>query len=397
MTLQPPSHTGLKVLHVLRAPVGGLFRNVLDLAHGQIARGHHVGLITDSTTGGETAEAILAELQPSLDLGLVRLPMARNPGPGDLAALLKVMARIHEIGPDVVHGHGAKGGLYTRIARALSPRGGWVSGYTLHGGSMHAAPPKSLSHKLFMGAERLLERSSDVLLFESAYIARLFGERVGGSHALRHIVLNGIGAAEGQPVTPVPDAADFVYVGELRYHKAINVLLEALAVVIDRSGQPARLDVVGSGPDEEALKQQMRDLGLAAQVRFLGRLPAREAFALGRTLVVPSLAESLPYVVLEAAAAGVPMIATRVGGVPEIFGPQAGDLVPAGEVAPLAQAMIAALEGDQTLRRAKAAELSTYVLDQFSVERMVDAVLTVYRAAIARAHSPSAVPSAAPR
>jgi hypothetical protein len=51
----------LKILHVLRAPVGGLFRHVVDLARGQTARGHRVGLIADATTGGARAEAMLAE------------------------------------------------------------------------------------------------------------------------------------------------------------------------------------------------------------------------------------------------------------------------------------------------------------------------------------------------
>ena len=397
MNTQSPADRKLRILHVLRAPVGGLFRNVLDLTHGQIERGHSVGLITDSNTGGEGAEAVLAQLEPSLDLGLLRLPMARSPGPGDLAILWRVLARIREIQPDIVHGHGAKGGLYARLARFVSPAGRWVSGYTLHGGSMHAAPPRSISNRIFMTAERLLERSSDVLLFESNYISNLFEQRVGGHHALRHTVLNGVGAAEGVHIEPAADAADFVYVGELRFHKAIDVLLNALARVKAHRGAPATLAVVGSGPDEEALVTQTRELELAAQVRFYGRMPARDAFALGRTLVVPSRAESLPYVVLEAAAAGVPIIATSVGGIPEIFGPKASSLVPAGEGAPLAEAMIGAMAADQTARQREAAELATYVLDRFSVERMVDAVLCGYRDALMRARAEVIAPAVAAR
>jgi glycosyltransferase involved in cell wall biosynthesis len=57
-------------------------------------------------------------------------------------------------------------------------------------------------------------------------------------------------------------------------------------------------------------------------------MPAREAFTLGRLLVAPSRAESLPYIILETAAAGVPMITTNVGGIPEVFGPQSGRLIP---------------------------------------------------------------------
>lgn len=77
----------LKILHILRAPLGGLFRHVLDVAHGQSQRGHRVGLIVDSTTGGARAEAILADLAPSLELGLERTAIGRELGPSDLPAL----------------------------------------------------------------------------------------------------------------------------------------------------------------------------------------------------------------------------------------------------------------------------------------------------------------------
>ena len=88
-------------------------------------------------------------------------------------------------------------------------------------------------------------------------------------------------------------------------------------------GRHLRADIVGDGPDRQRFETQAADLGLGGAVSFTGAMPARTAFARGRLLVVPSRAESLPYVVLEAAAAGMPMIATRVGGIPEIFGPDA--------------------------------------------------------------------------
>ena len=99
------------------------------------------------------------------------------------------------------------------------------------------------------------------------------------------------------------------------------MLIEALAI-LKSSGRPVTATIVGEGPDDSKLKAQAERRGLAEEVRFVGFRPAREAFAMGRMLVIPSRAESLPYVVLEAAAAGVPIIATEVGGVPEIFGPR---------------------------------------------------------------------------
>ena len=62
----------LRILHATRAPVGGIFRHILDLANGQADRGHHVGIIADSLTGGERAEQALAEIAPRLKLGVHR-------------------------------------------------------------------------------------------------------------------------------------------------------------------------------------------------------------------------------------------------------------------------------------------------------------------------------------
>ncbi len=83
----------LNILHIFRAPVGGLFRHVLDLTREQIARGHRVGLIADNKTGGSCADEIFRELAPSLVFGISRIPMRRHIGPGDAVALTHVLRR----------------------------------------------------------------------------------------------------------------------------------------------------------------------------------------------------------------------------------------------------------------------------------------------------------------
>jgi len=98
-----------RILHVFRAPVGGLFRHVMDLTRLQAAAGHAVGIVCDSNTGGERGERALAELMPSLELGLVRIPMRRNPHISDWSCLRAVAKRAGTVGADVLHGHGAKG------------------------------------------------------------------------------------------------------------------------------------------------------------------------------------------------------------------------------------------------------------------------------------------------
>jgi glycosyltransferase involved in cell wall biosynthesis len=95
----------------------------------------------------------------------------------------------------------------------------------------------------------------------------------------------------------------------------------------------------------------VRDLGLSATVRFHRPMPARQAFALALAVVVPSRAESMPYIVLEAIGAGMPLVATRVGGIPEIFGPASDRLVPPGDAPALAAALAAIIPSRPKPRR----------------------------------------------
>src|SRR6516225_1560486 len=113
--VRPSAASALNIVHVLRAPLGGLFRHVVDLAEGQAARGHRVGLIVDSTTGGSRAEAALAALAPRLALGVQRVAIGRELGPSDIAALRCVAGWVGQAAPDVLHGHGAKGAALTRL------------------------------------------------------------------------------------------------------------------------------------------------------------------------------------------------------------------------------------------------------------------------------------------
>jgi glycosyltransferase involved in cell wall biosynthesis len=110
-------------------------------------------------------------------------------------------------------------------------------------------------------------------------------------------------------------------------------------------------------------------------------MPAQDAFAVGRVLVAPSRAESLPYIILEAAAAALPIITTNVGGIPEIFGPQARLLVPPDDASALARAITAALSDPHRLRN-EALTLRARVQGGFSADAMADSVLDAYRAAL---------------
>jgi glycosyltransferase involved in cell wall biosynthesis len=362
----------LRILHALRAPVGGLFRHVVDLAAAQAAAGHAVGLVLDSTTGGAEAESALHGLAPAATLGIHRLPMSRHLGLPDFTAARAVAARARENEAHIVHGHGAKGGAYARLAASA------LRVYTPHGGSLHYSAASPLGW-LYLNLERALNNRADLFLFESEYALATFRAKIGEPRALARVVHNGVRPDELVAVTPDADAADVMFVGELRRLKGVDVLIEALAQM--PAGERPRAILFGDGPEAAAYRAEVERRGLAAHIRFGGVAPAREAFRHGRVLVVPSRAESLPYIVLEAAAASVPMVATRVGGIGEIFGPDAAALVPPDDPVALAAALRAALAGEAAARTRR---LQERVASAFTVEAMAAGVLAAYREAMAR-------------
>ncbi|MCJ2034999.1 glycosyltransferase family 4 protein [Methylobacterium sp. J-068] len=380
-----------RILHVFRAPVGGLFRHVVDLARLQAAAGHRVGIVCDASTGGERAARALAELAPSLALGVTRTPMRRNPHPSDLRALRAIARRAEAVGATVLHGHGAKGGVYARLA--LVRGGAPVRAYTPHGGSYNYKPG-TLRHRLYMGIERALALRTDVFLFESEYVAGRHRAYAGDPRRITRIVHNGISEAEFAPVVPAEDRYDLLYVGELRDAKGVPFLLDAL-LRLRAEGRPLRLLMVGSGPDADVLADRVVEMGLGDAVAFEPPQAIRAVLARGRVMVVPSLAESLPYVVLEAAAARQPLVATNVGGIPEIFGPAATELVPARDGKALAGAIAKVLDEEPEARRLRFEGLAASVKARFSMTRMGSDVLSGYAAAL-RARADGTRPAIAP-
>jgi glycosyltransferase involved in cell wall biosynthesis len=128
----------------------------------------------------------------------------------------------------------------------------------------------------------------------------------------------------------------------MRDLKGPDIFIDALARVQTRLGRRPTAIMVGAGHDLDKYIRQTERLGLSDSVRFLEPMPARKAFPLARHVVVPSRAEAMPYIVLEALAAGMPMIATAVGGIPEIFGAGSRALV-RPEAEELAECMASAV------------------------------------------------------
>lgn len=366
----------LKIVHCFRSPVGGIFRHVRDLINEHYDQGHELGILCDSLTGSDYEDKLFEQIKPKLSLGLVRIPMRRSIGPSDLKAFYQSYKHFKHLQPDIIHSHGAKGGAYARII------GSWlrVSGcgvsrlYCPHGGSIHY-DKNSLKGRLFFTLERAMERMTDRLIFVSRYEETGYLEKIGVPRCATSLVYNGLAPDEFVDVKTNKDAADFLYIGMMRDLKGPDVFLDALEKLKD-SGHEVTAHFVGDGPDKQAYIHRINNSPLKDLVTVHAAMPARQAFAMANTVVVPSRAESMPYIVLEAIAAGKPIICSNVGGIPEIFEDEIDLLITPGDGAALSKAMQTMIGNKNS--KSEATKRKAKLLKRFSVAKMASDIMDAY-------------------
>ncbi len=188
------------------------------------------------------------------------------------------------------------------------------------------------------------------------------------------VVHNGLWPHEFNPVPALHDASDLLFVGEQRLLKGVDVLIQALAKLNEL--RPVSATIVGDGPDRDAFQDMVDRYNLGGQVRFTGVLRVLEAFRLGRVIVIPSRAESFPYIALEAIAAEKPIVASRVGGIPEVLPTQM--LVAPDNVGELAKALEHALDHpDELIQTAKT--IAQSAMQRLDVQSMATNIVDFYK------------------
>jgi glycosyltransferase involved in cell wall biosynthesis len=313
---------------------------VRDLVEEHRALGHEVGILCDSSTGGAHEDRLFDSIRPQLSLGLIRIPMRRAIAPSDLAAIYKSYKHIRSLQPDILHGHGAKGGALARlIGSALRVNRYRVARlYSPHGGSLHF-DRNTLSGQVVLRLERFQELFADALVFVCEYERRTYETKVGKPRKISRVIYNGIKDTEFETIETDAAAPHFLYIGMLRDLKGPDVFIDAFARTEQAVGHPLSALMVGDGPDRDRYEAMMAERGLGRRIGMRPAMPAREAFALAKTVVVPSRAEAMPYIVLEALAASKAVIASRVGGIPEVLGDASDALAEPGDAEDLARVM----------------------------------------------------------
>jgi glycosyltransferase involved in cell wall biosynthesis len=363
----------------MEATNGGVARHVIDLALGLADRGHDVHVIYSPLRADYE---MLGPLINDQRIATTEIPIRRSPGFRDISALLAIRKYIAAHGPfDIVHGHSTKGAL--GCIAAFGKRIGRV--YTAHG--MRSIDPrlKPLPRFLIGTIERLIMRLAHLVIpvstFEAAHC-----ERIGVARKRLMVVNNGVGPA---PVVDreavrarlgLKDGQVAVgFAGRLSSEKGPDRLLDAFHDAA-KGNDAARLVMIGYGPMDAELKQQADRLGLGDQVIWLnegngrGLMPAFDFYAL------PSAYEGMPFALLEAVAAGLPVVATDVGGARTVVEDGENGFVVANWDRAAYAGRIRDLLADEALR-ARLAAGSLSRAGKFSLDRMVDETLAVYAAA----------------
>ena len=369
----------MNVLQVFRAPVGGLFRHVCDLSRELRRAGHSVAVVFAL---GDPTEICNSSFDPAIfNLGIWRVPMGRYPESSDWRTLASLHEIVSSCGIDVIHGHGAKGGTLARLLRIRYPYDSPPAIYTPHGGVLHFSRSSPVGCFL-LGIELAMQSCTGAIIFESHYSKATYIEKVGGgiSRDRMFVIHNGIrqfprSVGQGRPSRP----AKIKFLGEMRRIKGVETLLAAASILQNR-GAEISIDLCGAGPDEYLFRNIAADIGLR-NVNWRGYVRDPEAvLADADCLVVPSVSESLPYVVIEALGFGVPVVASAVGGIPEIFG-DLRDLVPPKDPISLASAIQHQISNWGSLAERRLA-LMRRVDRLFGVVRMGDQILSVYQKCI---------------
>ena len=355
--------------------VGGAQVHLLDLAFKAQTEGHKVEVLV----GGNGLYASLLREKGLSVLSLHYLVRPFRPHL-DALAVLECWRAFRCFKPDIVHVHSTKAGLVGRAAAKLA---GLPVVFTAHGWAFTEGIAEG-SRRLAVFLEKCAARVSNAIICVSEYDRQLALRLGVGNALLLKRIHNGVPevSAEKRSIPQRIGALRIICVARLDAPKDHALLLDALVMLKDL---PWVLEVIGDGPLTQALQQKTSDLGLASRVEFSGLcndVPSRLAGS--DVFVLASGWEALPLSILEAMRAGLPVVASDVGGVSEsVTDGVTGFLVPKGDKAVLADRLVR-LMGDAALRRKMGLAGRAAYEREFSFEVMYRRTLKIYTDLLAR-------------
>jgi len=370
--------------------MGGPALHVAYLTAGLAKRGYETTLVAGSLAPGEDSMAFVAD---ELGVDVVRIDeLHREISPArDLVAALRLARLIRKVRPHILHTHTAKAGAVGRAAALLAGNARPpVVVHTFHGHVLRGYFDP-LRTRAFRQLERTLARSTTALVAVSPQVrddlveldvapATRFAVVRLGIELDQRVSPGSNGRGETRRVLGIGERPFTVgWIGRMTGIKRTDDVLLAFKSLRER-GVDARLCLVGDGPDRDQVERRAHELGVMRETLFLGyQEQVASFFAAFDVFVLPSANEGTPVTAIEALAAGKPVVATRVGGIPDVVRDgEDGFLVAPGDVEALAD-RLAELATDDALRERMGKAARARVRERYSVERLVDDVDRLYR------------------
>ncbi len=359
----------MKLTHVLApATFGGLERVVFALSTGQHRRGHAVDVVMLLEEG--VSEPLIASQLRHEGVGIVAIATSRR---GYWRQLRLLREHCAKVGPDVLHTHGYLPDVLSRVlmgtvhARRVSTVHGFI-GATLRGQVYEWLQCRAYGRVDAVAVSKKLASDLVARGVPKAKVHVIPNAAVPVALVDREVARRRLGVSE--------EAFNVGWVGRVSHEKGLDLLLEAVSQLAD---VPIRLTVVGDGPARNALEGRCKRDGLESIVRWAGIVadPATMLHAFD-LVVLSSRTEGTPMILLEAMNAQVPVVATEVGGIPDVMTAEQGLLVPPENPAALAAA-IRSVYGDRPAAARRAAAARRRIDTDFAVDAWLEKYDALYR------------------
>ena len=350
---------------ITQSEIGGAQSNVLDLISG-FQEDYDVHLAT--RTKGQLTEYVKA-----INVPVHLLPNLVRPINlfYDFQAVYECVSLIRRIKPDIVHAHSSKAGLIARVAGLICKV---PVIFTAHGWGFSPGNPLIRGWIALLSEKLAAPLGKKIICVSETNRQLAIQFRVGNQNSLVTIH-NGIKDMPTAIANPSVQPPRLIMVARFNEPKDQTTLLKAIACL----SFPFHLDFVGSGSSLQSCKALAQSLGVQDKVSFLGdRNDVPKLLAQSQMFILTSNYEGLPISILEAMRAGLPVIATKVNGIPEeVEHGKTGLLVPDKDVEELAKALSTLIESPELRQQMGKAGRQKF-LEEFTIERMIDETKTVY-------------------
>lgn len=314
------------VLLIVGDSSGGVRRHVHSIIKGLDYQSFAISYAYDMSAADTTFRQEITILQKRLAYQL-NLSVHKAPHFTDLINIYRLCQFVRLHGIDIIHGHGAKAGLYARLVAALTAK---KSIYTPHGGVAHDMFKWPMDW-IYQTIERLLAPITSYFIFESQYTQQAMIQRLGFKPKNAIVNFNGIepiSIDENESITTHQKIVNldpsseyhFAVFGMLRPQKGQYIAIEALGL-LKQKGVRASLHFFGQGAAQTELQEQARNLGIASFVFFHGDVSPIEPWMKAvDVVIIPSLFESFGYVAVEAMMLSCPLVVSKTGGLVDVLG-----------------------------------------------------------------------------